>query len=188
MNLIASTAALAAAVPTTAPAIAEAAQQDEIFALIEAHRAAAKASSEAADEQCRREEILIDEGIGLCPYVVVMWGGRPVTIHTHDQIDKNTGATDRQRAGAHAELDRVLKRYREIFGDAEDVADATYKADREALDRLISTVPTSNTGLQALLSYVAEEVEDVEIALRDEGRLETLLVTIQEALAERVTA
>ncbi|MCA1399369.1 hypothetical protein [Bradyrhizobium sp. BRP56] len=174
-------AAVAAIVPTTAVAAAQGA--DPIFALIKAHREAAKVSREAAEEQCRREQILIDEGIGLSPFVVIMWDGRPVTVHTHAQIDKNTGATDRQRAEAHADLDTALSRYAEVFGEAENVADAAYKADCEALDRLLSTVPTSTAGLYALLSYLVEEIDGIEFQLRDECRIETLLATIQGALA-----
>ncbi|WP_338827642.1 hypothetical protein [Bradyrhizobium sp. 27S5] len=47
--------------------MAVAAQQtDPIFALIEAHRATAKAYCDATAEYCRREQILVDEGIGRC--------------------------------------------------------------------------------------------------------------------------
>ncbi|MBP1297482.1 hypothetical protein [Bradyrhizobium elkanii] len=173
-------AAVTAVVPTTAVAAAQGA--DPIFALIKAHREAAKVSRKAAEEQCRREQILIDEGIGLCPFAVITFGGRPATMHSHAQIDNFKTISERQRAKAHADLDAALKRYGEIFGDAEKIADAAYKADCEALDRLLSTVPTSPVGLHALLSYLVEEIDDIEFQLRDECRVEMLMVTVRDAL------
>ncbi|PAY05379.1 hypothetical protein CK489_28735 [Bradyrhizobium sp. UFLA03-84] len=172
----------AAAVLIPTGAVAAPVSADPIFALIETHRAAAKAYGEATHEQCRREQILIDEGIGLSPFAVITWGGRPITVHSHGHIDSLKTASDRQRAKAHADLDIALRRHGEIFGDAENVADAAYQADCEALDRLISTAPTSSAGLRALVSYLVEEVEDVNTLLHGDCRVETLLVTIQEAL------
>ncbi|MGY3575508.1 hypothetical protein [Bradyrhizobium sp. USDA 4504] len=176
-------AAVAALVPTTAAAMAV--DADPIFALIEAHRAAEKAYSDATAEQSRREQQLYDEGIGVRPYVTILWMSRPMICHSHQQIDNFVGLSDQARQKAHADLDAVLKRHSDVLGDAESATDAAGDAASEAFDELLATPPATMHGLRALISYLVEEFDDVEFHFRGDSRLETLLFTIQDALAVR---
>ncbi|MCP1969770.1 twin-arginine translocation signal domain-containing protein [Bradyrhizobium elkanii] len=168
-----------------APALAEAAQQDDpVFALISAHRAVAKQYAEAAADLSRREQTLIDEGAGCYPFVAIAIAGRPVLAHRHEQIDTYP-ISDLQRQKAHAGLDAALSRYTEVMGDAEEITRAADDAAFEALDRLL-TAPISVAGVRALVGYLAEEVDPV--MLRTNQQIETLLLSIQDALGSEVRA
>ncbi len=112
-----------AAAAMVAPAASLASgEADPIFAQIEAHRALAKEHAAACTEQSRREDILIDEGIGLCPFVTMVWQGRPMVAHSHKQIDAYDSISEKVRARAHAELDTTLACYHEVFGNIENEA------------------------------------------------------------------
>jgi hypothetical protein len=101
-SIAASGTVLALAAPPTS---ATAAITDPIFALIEAHRSAAVAHSAACAEQTRREQVLIDEGIGLCPFVATVSVGRPIIAHSHKQIaDYADSLSEKAVAEAHTSL------------------------------------------------------------------------------------
>jgi hypothetical protein len=80
------------------PAVA-ASGVDPIFSLIEDYRAAAKVVAAAAAEVDRREELLIEEGLGQYPVICVRDAtcrrGKPeqTMIYTHDQIDRHLRLT-----------------------------------------------------------------------------------------------
>ena len=112
-----STAASVAAAATVAPTALAMTAEDPTFALIEAHRAAETAHVAACAEQDRREQILINEGIGLRPFTVMMDdNGHATVVYSHPHIDALWGAaSERVRAKAHADSTASLARYDEIF-------------------------------------------------------------------------
>jgi len=168
----------------TAPASALASgEADPIFALIETHREAAWKYAAACAEQSRREGILIDEGIGLCPFVTMVWQGRPMVAHSHKQIDAYDSFSEKVRARAHAELDTTLERYQEVFGDIENEAGEVGDVALDALEDLITTPPASIAGLRALLTYLSEDVVDLGHQL-DADKTEMLIHSIHDALLE----
>jgi hypothetical protein len=171
----------AAAAALVAPAASLASGgPDPIFALIETHRALAKEYAAACAEQSRREEILIDEGIGLSPFVVVVGNGRPIVAYTHPQIDAfGDIITEQVKVRGHADLDRTLARYREVFGNIENEAGEIGDREIAALEDLVRCTPSSMVGLRALLSYLEFDLE--------EGRLDNVdaraaLVSVNDTL------
>ena len=104
MNMIIGTAIAGTAIASQPAAAAD----DPILALIENHREAACKFAAACTEQSRREKILIDDGTGLCPFVVMVWEGRPMICHSHKQIDGYADFGETARAKAHTELDATL--------------------------------------------------------------------------------
>ena len=157
---------------------------DPTFALIEAHRAAEAAHMVACAEHSKCERIVIDEGIGLRPFTVMMDDNGHVTVvYAHGQIDAYSReyVSEQVAAKAHADLDRVLARYDEIMGDSEDESGRLGDVALEALDELISSVPTTALGLRAMVSYLADDVVDVGQQLQRE-QVELLLTTMSDAL------
>ena len=64
---------------------------DPIFALIDEYRAAAKTLDAATSERSRREEMLIEQGLGLSPFIseLDVWGPGPaqaVVAYKHEYI------------------------------------------------------------------------------------------------------
>jgi hypothetical protein len=179
MNMIVGTAIAGSAIACQPAAAAD----DPIFALIESHRAAQAAHNAACREQSRREETLIDEGIGLCPFVTMVWQGRPIISYTHKQIDSHWGAVDDKIiARAHTEFDAVIARYEEVFGNIENEAGDLGDFALDKFDDLISTTPTTARGARALLDYLLEEVADLDQQFLEEDKLVALLSSINETL------
>ena len=165
-----------AAAAMVAPAASLASgEADPIFAQIEAHRALAKEHAAACTEQSRREDILIDEGIGLCPFVTMVWQGRPMVAYSHKQIDAYDSISEKVRARAHAELDTTLACYHEVFGNIENEAGEIGDAALDSFEDLIGTPPTTAAGIRALLAYLLNDVSDLNQQLIDDGSLRSLL-------------
>jgi hypothetical protein len=180
VTAIAGGAAAAMVVPVAALASGE---PDPIFKEIEAHREAQEAHAAACHEQSRREDILIDEGIGLCPFVTMVWQGRPMVAHSHKQIDAYDCISEKVRTKAHAELDTTLTRYREDFGNIENESGDLGSVAVDAFYDMISTPPTSIAGLRALLTYLSEDVVDLG-HLWESDTIEMFIHSLHDALLE----
>jgi hypothetical protein len=151
--------------------------------LIETHRAAAE-HVVACAEHSKCERIVIDEGIGLLPFTVMMDDNGHVTVvYAHGQIDAYTRehVSEQVAARARADLDRVLARYDEIMGDSEDESGRLDDVALDAFDELISSVPTTGPGLRSMVSYLANDVVDVAQQLQGQ-QVEMLLNTVSAAL------
>lgn len=178
-------AAVLASVPAlSAPAGAEG-LLDPMFGLIEAHRKASRAAAAASEERSRRQQILLDEGVGLHPFVTAIDdGGSPVVVYSHRQIDGCPTLSGQQRDRAHAGLDAALSRHLTVLGDIDNVVSEACDAANEHLDALLSTAPTSALGLRALLRYILADDDgptcDDDLSCND--RLVTLLFSINGAL------
>ncbi|WP_461331208.1 hypothetical protein [Bradyrhizobium elkanii] len=174
--------ALSAIAPASS-ATAPAASPDPVFGLIEAHRSASRILMSVVDEKHRRAQTLLAEGIGLHPFfVAVDFRGAPTIFYTHTQID---ACPDLERPDqAHAGLDVAISRHSAIVGDIDSViADASDVVD-ERFDALVSTAPTSASGLRALLSYILRD-DDAPTTIdlsEDIDKLEALLNSIEGAL------
>lgn len=172
-----------ATIPPASSATAPAPSLDPVFGLIEAHRSASRVLSSAVDEKGRRERTLLAEGAGLHPFfVAVDFRGAPTIFYTHTQID---ACPDLERPDqAHAGLDVAISRHSAIVGDIDSViADASDVVD-ERLDALVSTAPTSASGLRALLRYILRD-DDAPTTIglsEDIDRLDALLHSIEGAL------
>ncbi|UGX94235.1 twin-arginine translocation signal domain-containing protein [Bradyrhizobium barranii subsp. barranii] len=179
--------AAAVAALAGAPAVVEAAApNDPTFDLILQHRRAAITYEDLVADYCRRERILVDEGIGLYPYTsVALPAGQPIVVYNHERIDTLACLSEPQRRKAHADLDAALNRYTEVMGDAEDAMRVADAAAFEVLGQLL-TAPTSIAGVRALVGYLAQEVDPV--MLRTNDQIETLLFSIQDALGREVEA
>jgi len=179
-----STTAGAAAAAALAPAALASTQADPTFALIEAHRAAEAAHVTACAEYSRREQVLIDEGIGHHPFVtMIIIGGAPIVAYGHPHIDAYWGcASEQVRAKAHADLDRAKGGHDEIMGNSEDEAGRLGDVAADALNELIFSVPTTAHGARALLDYLLDEVADLGQQFHDEDRLIALLSSVNETL------
>ncbi|WP_038381360.1 hypothetical protein [Bradyrhizobium elkanii] len=186
-------AGLAAAAPAAAlasvPALSAQASvmspDDPVFGLIEAHRAVARAAAAASEERSRRQQILLDEGIGLRPHVTAIDdSGSPVVVYSHRHIDGCPTLSGQQRDRAHAGLEAALGRHSAVLGDIDNVVSDACDAADEHLDALLSTAPTSVAGLRALLHYILADDggPTCDEDLSWNGRLETLLFSIVGAL------
>jgi hypothetical protein len=161
---------------------------DPIFALIEAYRTAAKTHAEACSEFSRREEILIEQGWGLGPFISVLdvSGPRapyPVLVYKHEYVDVHV-PPDRFRevnAAAHASLDAKFEQHKGILGDNEKVMYAAMDAETEAVDELVSTVPTSIAGVLALLELGPELRRASGL---DDDQAAAILVSVADALRD----
>ena len=180
-----STTAAAAAAAVAAPAtVLASAQSDPTFARIEAHRAAEAAHVAACTEYSRREQVLIDEGIGHHPFVtMIISGGAPIVAYGHPHIDAYWGcASEQVRAKAHADLDRAKGGHDEIMGNSEDEAGRLGDVAADAFNELIWTTPTTVHGARALLDYLLDDVADLGQQFHDEDRLIALLSSVNETL------
>jgi hypothetical protein len=66
---------------------------DPIFSLIEEYRTAAKTVAAAASEVSRREAMLIEQGLGLSPFISVLdtsgpRGPQPTLVYKHEYVDR----------------------------------------------------------------------------------------------------
>lgn len=168
----------AAAAATIAPAALATQGDDPIFRRIEAHRTAEAAYAAACHEQSQREDSLIDEGIGLAPFVTMITGSRPIVAHSHQQIDAYAGSvSERVTAKAHVDLDKALGRKGEVLGNIENEVGDLYDVSRDALESLITSVPTTTPGLRAMVAYVTDLTDQLE-----SYQVEALLTSIGDAL------
>ena len=117
---------------------------DPIFALIEDYRTAAKTVAAAASEVSRREEMLIEQGLGTYPVTCVLDAtarGKPMPtmVYSHEHIDRvlPPDRFGKANAKAKAALDVQIERNKAAVGDSEDVLYAAQDAETEAVDTLI---------------------------------------------------
>jgi hypothetical protein len=125
---------------------------DRTSAMIEVHRAAEAAHMAACSAYSRRQQALIDEGIGLRPFTMLVSQGQPIAVYTHAQIDACADAHIRaqEQPNAHIDLDRVLSRCDEVVGNSEEEAGRLGDVASDALYDLISMCPRR---LSALASW-----------------------------------
>lgn len=172
-----------ATIPPAPAAIAPAVSPDPVFGLIEAHRSASRILMSAVDEKQRRGQVLLAEGIGLHPFfVAVDFRGSPIVLYSHAHID---ACPDLDRPDqAHAGLDVAISRHSAIVGDIDRVVGEASDVVDERFDALVSTAPTSASGLRALLSYILRD-DDAPTTIdlsEDIDKLEALLHSIEGAL------
>jgi len=89
---------------------------DPIFALIEEYRSTAKTLNAATSEHSRREGMLIEQGLGLSPFISVLDVRGPgpaqaVVAYKHEYIDRHIPADrfSEPNAAAHASLDAQIE-------------------------------------------------------------------------------
>ena len=136
---------------------------DPIFALIEDYQTAAKAVAAAASEVERREEMLIEQGLGPDPFISVLDASgprnpQPTTVYTHEHIDLllPVDRFGKPNAAAHTSLDAQIERHKAVVGDSEKVLYAAQDAETEAVDELVWTPPKTIAGVLALLELLPE--------------------------------
>jgi hypothetical protein len=161
---------------------------DPIFALIEDYRTAAKTVAAAASEHDRREEVLIEQGHALHPFVTVLDVSRPgrpqpIVAYKHESIDRFIPADrfSEPNAAAHASLDAQIERHKAIVGDSEAVLYAAQDAETEALDTLIWTVPTTIAGVLALLELSPDLRRS---RVMDDGQADAIIISVIDALRD----
>jgi hypothetical protein len=131
---------------------------DPVFAAIQEHNEiyARLRAAEAAHALVERE---LNASGDLFPQVISQGNpysglARPVS-KTHEQIDMYTPADlypgDNRRE--HAELEAAISRRDAIHIPSQEAMDATWEAERVALEELVETVPTTMPGVMALLKW-----------------------------------
>lgn len=182
---------LALATCQPAPAIAApmaplaSSEADPIFALIEEYRVAAKTTAAAASEVSRREEMLIEQGLGTYPVICVLDAAArgkpmPTMAYSQEQIDKllPPGRFGKANAEARASLDVQIERHKAALGDSEDVLNSALDAETEALDILVWTPPTTVAGILALL----EMGPVLRQARIDDDQTDAMMISVIDAL------
>ena len=179
-------AALAVPAVAAAPMAAMASSGvDPIFALIEGHRAAVKTRAAAAAEVCRREGILMEQGIGLNPFISVLDVSgtyphpAPIVAYRHEYIDQLIPADrfSEANSSAHASLDAQIERHKAIMGDSGDISFDAANAESEALDTIIWTGANTVGGAVALLEWwgdVMNTTPDVLFADQNEALISSI--------------
>jgi hypothetical protein len=161
---------------------------DPIFALIEEYLAAAKTVAAAASEVDRREEMLIEQGLGPDPFISVLDASgprkpKPTMVYMHDHIDLllPVDRFSKRNAAAHASLEAQFDRHKAIVGDSERVLYAAQDAETEAVDSLIWTVPTTIAGVLALLE-LSPELRRSRVL--DDGQADAITISVIDALRD----
>lgn len=159
---------------------------DPIFSLIEAYRAAEKTVAAAASEFSRREQMLIDQGWGLSPFISVLDVGgprglHPVIVYQHEYVDIHIPPDrfSKVNAAAHAELDAKFEQHKAILGDSEKVMHAAMDVQSEAVDTLAWTTPTTIAGVLALLELLPELRRE---RIVDDDQADTIIISVIDAL------
>jgi hypothetical protein len=161
---------------------------DPIFALIEDYRTAVKTLAAAASEHDRREEVLIEQGLGLSPFISVLemrsgpYANEPVMVYKREYVDIHI-PPDRFRelnADAHAAFDAKIEQHKAVVGDSEKVMYAAMDAETEALGTLVWTTPTTIAGVLTLL----ELLPDLLRARIGADEAAALIVSVIEALRD----
>jgi hypothetical protein len=160
---------------------------DPIFKLIDEYRSAAKAHGAAAAEHFAHEDTLIEQGLGLSPFISVLemrtgpGRAQPVTVYKHEYVDIHI-PPDRfseMNAAAHAELDAKIERHKAIEGDSEKALDAAMDAETEAVDALVWTPPTTIAGVLALLELLPELRR---ARVMDDDQANAIIISVIDAL------
>jgi hypothetical protein len=180
-----------ATIPATADAAAPMAAMapsgvDPIFALIEEYRAAARIAAAAASEVDRREEMMLEQGLGTYPVTCVLDAAArgkpmPTMAYSHEHIDQLLPPDRFSKANAEAKaaLDVQIERNKAAVGDSEDVLYAAQDAETEAVDTLIWTVPTTIAGVLALLE-LSPELRRSRVL--DDGQADAITISVIDAL------
>jgi hypothetical protein len=180
-------AAVSATADAAAPTVALASSgTDPIFALIEEYRAAAKTAAAAASELSRREEMLLEQGLGTCPFISVLNPSgtpsqEPTTVYTHEYIDRLIPPErfSKRNAKAHASLDARREQRKTIMGDSEEVLYAAQDAETEAVDELVWTPPKTIAGVLALLELWPELRRS---RVLDDDQTDAITISVADAL------
>jgi hypothetical protein len=177
---------VAMAIPDAAAAPTAVASADPIFSLIEDYRTAAKTAAAAASEVSRREDMLIEQGLGLSPFISVLNASgpgnpQPTMVYKHEYIDRMLPADrfSKPNAAAHASLDAQIERHKAVVGDSETVLYAALDAETEALDTLIWTPPTTIAGVLALLELFPELQR---ARVMDDDQAAAIIISVIDAL------
>jgi hypothetical protein len=163
---------------------------DPIIALIEEYRTAAKTTTAAVSEHSRREGMLIEQGLGLSPFISVLdvggpGGVRPMVVYDHGHIDRvlPPDRFSEPNATAHASLDAKVQRHNAILGDSQDVVYAAMDVEREVLDTIVWTSATTIGGAVALLEFWSE-IRKATPEVLDDDQSDTLILSIADALRD----
>jgi hypothetical protein len=193
---IAAGGAVAAAIP--AAALAAVATADPIYAAIERHRAEQKAYVDAIMARDKLHEIVPEE-IRRGPRVQLgRKDGRPYYLYTHEHIDHRLewmpdfASTPAIRARLHDDLDRDMRDLRAKQDQhgmtaADERVEQLCHSCQELAWAIATTVPTSMSGIAAVLRYTnewedgGEEWPDTD-AIGSEGWHYQLRQTLAEAL------
>ncbi|QDW38759.1 hypothetical protein FFI89_017375 [Bradyrhizobium sp. KBS0727] len=181
-------ATVSATADTAAPTAAVASgEPDPIFALIEDYRTAAAAVAAAASEVDRRDEMMIEQGLGPYPFISVLDASKPgkptpTLAYSHEHIDRLLPPDRFSKANAEAKtaLDVQTEREKAIAGDSEKVMNAAMDAEAEALDTLGRTSPTTIAGVLALL-YLFPDLQRARI---DDDQANALIISVIDALVD----
>jgi hypothetical protein len=163
---------------------------DPIIALIEEYRTAAKITTAAASEHSRREGKLIEQGLGLSPFISVLdvsgpGHAQPMVVYNHEYIDRfiPPDRFSEPNDAAHASLDAQVWRHNAIMGDSQHVMYAAMDAEREVLDTIVWTSATSIAGMLALLELWSE-IRKATPEVLDDDQIDTLILSIAGALRD----
>jgi hypothetical protein len=159
---------------------------DPIFKLIEEYRTTTKTAAAAASEFSRREQMLIDQGWGLGPFISVLdvsgtRGPHPVIVYKREYIDIHIPPDrfSKVNAAAHAELDAKFEQHKAILGDSEKVMYDALEAQGEAVDTLVWTTPTTIAGVLALLELLPELRRE---RLMDDDQADAIIISVIDTL------
>ena len=161
---------------------------DPVFALIEGYRTAAKTVALAAGEGSRREGVLIEQGLGLVPFISVLemrdgfCAKQPVMVYKRECVDDHIPPDlfGKLNADAHAALDAQFDRHKAIMGDSERVLYAAQDVETEALDEFVWTTPTTIAGALALLELLSELRR--ARAFLDDDQADAIIISVIDAL------
>jgi hypothetical protein len=189
------TALVLATVSATADAAAPMAalapsEVDPIFTLIEEYRTAARVSAAAASEHSRREGKLIEQGLGLSPFISVLdvsgpGHAQPMVVYNHEYIDRfiPPDRFSEPNDAAHASLDAQVWRHNAIMGDSQHVMYAAMDVEREVLDTIVWTSATTIAGAVALLEFWSE-IRKASHEVLDNDQIDTLISSIADVLRD----
>jgi hypothetical protein len=159
---------------------------DPIFSLIEDYRTAAKTVASAASEVSRREDMLLEQGLGTRPFISVLNPNgtpsqEPTTVYTHEYIDRllPPDRFSKRNAKAHESLDARRKQHTTIMGDSEEVLYAAQDAETEAVDELVWTPPKTIAGVLALLEFWSELRRS---RVLDDDQTDAITISVADAL------
>jgi hypothetical protein len=163
---------------------------DPIIALIEEYRTVAKTTTAAASEHSRREGMLIEQGLGLSPFISVLdvsgpGAAHPMVVYDHGYVDRllPPDRFSEPNAAAHASLDAQVWRHNAIMGDSQHVMYAAMDVELEVLDTIVWTSATTIAGAVALLEFWSEIRKASREALQDH-QIDTLILSIAGALRD----
>jgi hypothetical protein len=161
---------------------------DPIIALIEEYRTAAKTAAAAASEHSRRESMLIEQGLGLSPFISVLdvsgpGHASPMVVYNHEYIDRfiPPDRFSEPNDAAHASLDAQVWRHNAIMGDSQHVMYAAMDVEREVLDTIVWTSATTIAGAVALLEFWSV-IRKSSPEVLDDDQIDTLISSVADVL------